>query len=535
MARARVGFVPHGEEYKAGAADLTRRSARLFIGRRARYTTEVRWLVLGSAAAAMALLAGPIAPAGAAPPVAAPAPTAPAPTAPAHPPPPPTVPPARRPPLTARDVAGAPRPDRARNQVEDDRSGARHLLWVPRALLFVPRWGLWLAASPVRGGLYGFERYGVGPRLRQLLSGNGPISVFPTVAREAGHGLTYGIGGGISHHVRANFLFGGEVRQVYDLRLVTHGLLGPRLDLELGGQIQRLQESQFFGIGNGDLEPAGMTSGVDPRVDATAVETRFDQENVRLELAADWVPLASLPALATHLTGAVFDKDLGSTGGSGLVDIAEVYDPEGLVGFDGGARYVYGEARAIYDDRATTSPFVSLAEPSTGWKLEGFAGYAHGLGTDPSRYLRYGVDLQRHIDLYMGDRVLVLRAYLEGVTADLDEIPFTELPRLGGSRLLRGYARNRFRDRSVTAFSVEYRYPVSRYLGAFAFVDGGGAWRRLGDFDPAALHPGYGAGIQLHTAELFLTRFLVAGGDDGITFYLSFSPSSELKLTTHQW
>jgi len=370
--------------------------------------------VLGSAAAAMALLAGPIAPAGAAPPVAAPAPTAPAPTAPAHPPPPPTVPPARRPPLTARDVAGAPRPDRARNQVEDDRSGARHLLWVPRALLFVPRWGLWLAASPVRGGLYGFERYGVGPRLRQLLSGNGPISVFPTVAREAGHGLTYGIGGGISHHVRANFLFGGEVRQVYDLRLVTHGLLGPRLDLELGGQIQRLQESQFFGIGNGDLEPAGMTSGVDPRVDATAVETRFDQENVRLELAADWVPLASLPALATHLTGAVFDKDLGSTGGSGLVDIAEVYDPEGLVGFDGGARYVYGEARAIYDDRATTSPFVSLAEPSTGWKLEGFAGYAHGLGTDPSRYLRYGVDLQRHIDLYMGDRVLVLRAYLEG-------------------------------------------------------------------------------------------------------------------------
>lgn len=497
---------------------------------RARYTEPVRGPRLGALAAV--LLAGPLA--AAQPPVPPGAPIA---------QPPEEVPVPERTsiqePLTARDVAGAPRPDRARNQITDDRAAARHLLWIPRGLLLVPRWGLWLAASPVRGGLYAFERHGVGPRLRRLFSGDGPVSVFPTVARESGHGLTYGVGGGVGRHVRANFLFGGEVRQVYDLRLRTRGLLGPRIDLELGGQVQLLRESQFYGIGNRDLEPAAGAMDIDAAADPTAVETRFDQRNLRLELAADGTPLAALPSLAARLTAAYLVKDIDSTDPEELpasyTDIAEVYDTAELTGFAGGARYGYGEARAIWDDRVVTNPHASAAGPSTGWKLEGFAGYAHGLEDDPSRYLRYGLDVQRYLDLYLGDRVLLLRAYLEGVTADVNDVPFTELPRIGGSRLLRGYARNRFRDRHVVASSVEYRWPVSRFLGAFAFVDAGAALRRLDDLDPSELHPGYGAGVQLHTAELFLTRFLVATGDDGLTFYLSFSPSSELKLTTHQW
>jgi hypothetical protein len=399
-------------------------------------------------------------------------------------------------------------------------------------VLFVPRWGLWLAASPVRGGLYVVQRYGLDERLRRLFSGNGPVSVFPSVAREAGHGLTYGVGAGISRYVRGNFLFGGEVKQIYELRLKTDRLLGDDLEVELAAQLQLLRESLFFGIGNGDIEPAAMNTGIDAQADPTAVETRFDQQNLRVELFADWRPLRHL---STRTAAAFFDKDLSSVDGDSPVDVAAVYDPASLVGFDDGVRYLYGELRAIYDDRVTTNPFASLAQPSHGWKLEGFAGLAEGLEDDPSRYLRYGLDLQRYFDLYLGDRILLLRAYIEGVTAGIDDIPFTELPRLGGSRLLRGYARNRFRDRTVTAFSVEYKYPVSRTFAAFAFVDGGGAWRRLSDFDAGELHPGYGAGIQLHTANLFLTRFLVAGGDDGLTFYLSFSPSSELKLTTHQW
>ena len=434
---------------------------------------------------------------------------------------------------SASDVAGAPRPDQARNAVKDERSAARKLLWIPRAILFLPRWGLWLAVSPIRAGLYAFDRYGVGDRLRRLLSGNGPIALYPSVARESGHGLTYGVGAGVGHYLRGNFLFGGEVRQLYELRLHSHRLLGEGLELEVIGALQLLGESYFFGIGNDDLQVAGTTSGVDARTDSTAVTTRFDQEIRRLEIAAEWRPRAHVTA---RPTAAIIDKHYSSVDAGGrLVDIATVYDPATLVGFEDGTRYLYGELRLDYDDRVTTNPFVSLALPATGWKVDGFVGYAAGLAKDPSRYLRYGLDVQRYFDLYLGDRILLLRASLEGVTAGLDDIPFTELPRLGGSRLMRGYRRNRFRDRTTTAFSVEYRYPINRQFGAFVFLDAGGAWRRLRDFDPTALHPGYGAGVQLHTAELFLTRFLVAAGDDGVTFYLSFTPSADVRLTTHAW
>lgn len=431
--------------------------------------------------------------------------------------------------LTAREVADAPRPDQARNLLHGDRSRARHLLWVPRAILFVPRWALWIAAAPVRGGLYAFEYYGLNDRLRRLFSGNGPVAVYPSVARESGHGLTYGIGAGVRKYVRANFLFAGEVRQVYELRFMSDQLLGEELELELAGHVQLLDDALFFGIGNRDLESPPMPGGIDPR--AAAVETRFDQDILRTELSGSWRPRSWLTARAT---AAYLDKSFSRVDEESI-DLATVYDPGRLVGFEDGVHHGYGELRAVYDDRTSTNPFASLAQPATGWKLEGFAGYAHGFAGDPSETLRYGLDVQRYLDLYLGDRILVLRAYLEGVTADIDDIPFTELPRLGGSRLMRGYARNRFRDRSVTALTVEYRFPISRTFSAFAFLDAGGAWRKLADFDPRELHPGYGGGIELHTAELFLTRFLVGAGDDGITFYLSFTPSSQLQLTTHQW
>jgi hypothetical protein len=437
------------------------------------------------------------------------------------------------PPLTASDVADAPRPDAARNLVRDDRSAARHLLWAPRALLWVPKWGLWLAASPVRGGLYAYEAYGLNERIRRLFSGEGFFTIYPSLARESGHGLTYGVGAGLSHYVRGNFLFGGEVRRIYELRLKTDELLGKEFELELAGQIHQLDESLFFGIGNDDLVAAEMQTGVDARTDDTAVSTRFDQDILRGELFGEWRPLSWL---TTRATAAYIKKDYDAVeAGADRVPVGEVYDTDSLVGFAGGARFGYGELRAIYDDRESTNEFASLAQPATGWKLEAFGGYAHGFEDDPSRYLRYGLDVQRYFDLYHGDRVLLLRAYLEGVTADVDEIPFTELPRVGGSRLVRGYARNRFRDLRATGFTAEYRYPISRTISAFVFVDGGGAWRKLTDFDPTELHPGYGGGIQLHSAQLFLTRFLIGAGDDGVTFYLSFSPSSQLQLTTHQW
>ena len=430
-------------------------------------------------------------------------------------------------PLSARDVRDAPRPDRARN-LEPGKPGlVRRVLWLPRAILYLPRWVLRLLAAPLRGGMYLFDRYGVSERLRRLLSGGGPITAFPSIQRESGFSATYGIGARVGPHLKGIFLFGGEIKQIYSGRVRSADLFGKKLELWLQLELQLLKNSRFFGIGNSVLGDVG--TGIDAIAGTRAREARFDQDILYLAFGIDWQPHDRLTANAEI---ARIDREYRSPLDRGFVDIAEAYDTDSLVAFERGARYAYGELRIAYDDRVQTNPYVSLAQPSRGWKLDGFAGYAHNIAGGRPDYLRYGLDLQRYFDLYRGDRILTLRARMEGVSADIDEIPFSELPRLGGSRIMRGYPRGRFRDRLVTALSIEYKYPINRFASAFLFVDAGGAWRQLADVDATDLHLGYGGGVQLHTADLFLTRVLVGGGEDGVVVYVSFTPSSEVERTT---
>ena len=145
-----------------------------------------------------------------------------------------------------------------------------------------------------------------------------------------------------------------------------------------------------------------------------------------------------------------------------------------------------------------------------------------------------GWDLQRYINLYRGDRILLLRAQLEGVIAPPRKIPFVDYPRLGGSRLLRGYVRGRFRDRVLGVSAVEYRYPISENFAGFAFLDAGSVWRRVSNVSLGDIKLGYGGGLQMHTYRRFLMRVQLAGGEDGVVFNLSFNPAERIKRRTQR-
>ena len=123
---------------------------------------------------------------------------------------------------------------------------------------------------------------------------------------------------------------------------------------------------------------------------------------------------------------------------------------------------------------------------------------------------------------------MILRGYLEAVTGDLGEIPFVDLPRLGGSTFLRGYDRDRFRDKIATLYTVEYNYPMAGNLSAFIFTDAGRVYE---DYDNVTdqgfedLHVGFGGGIQGHTKNTFIMRASLASSIDGDVFFnLSFDP-----------
>jgi outer membrane translocation and assembly module TamA len=173
------------------------------------------------------------------------------------------------------------------------------------------------------------------------------------------------------------------------------------------------------------------------------------------------------------------------------------------------------------DTLAVGAPWISPGAPSRGTRASAFVGAAAGASGDRTRYVRYGLDAIQYFDLYRGDRVLLVRVHGEGVAARSDEdIPFTDLPRLGGPQFLRGYARDRFRDRVAVLGSIEYRYPIWRELSGFLFVDAG---RVAPGIDALSGHfrPGAGGGLELYSNEAFRMRTQLAGSSDGLFFHLA--------------
>jgi hypothetical protein len=102
----------------------------------------------------------------------------------------------------------------------------------------------------------------------------------------------------------------------------------------------------------------------------------------------------------------------------------------------------------------------------------GWTGFAPTLGSD-FRFGLAGMDARSNTPLGAG--VLALHVHAEAAHG---AAPFTLLPKLGGSRLLRGCREGRFRDDRLGVVEAEYGFPV---VGRFGGVVFGGA----GDVAPA--------------------------------------------------
>jgi outer membrane protein assembly factor BamA len=108
-----------------------------------------------------------------------------------------------------------------------------------------------------------------------------------------------------------------------------------------------------------------------------------------------------------------------------------------------------------------------------------------------------------------------MRFAVEGIVDSDGDIPFTELPRLGGAGLLRGYRSGTFRDRTLGIATLEYRYPIHANLAGELFVEAGKVARSIpvltnGD----DWHVGYGGGLIVHTRTGVKFRIDLAYGDD---------------------
>lgn len=129
-----------------------------------------------------------------------------------------------------------------------------------------------------------------------------------------------------------------------------------------------------------------------------------------------------------------------------------------------------------------------------------------------------GVLELRHFAPLPGGLVLGLHGYGEAVTG---AAPFTLLPRLGSTRMLRGIREGRYRDRVGWAVQSELRAPLWRRISGVAFGAVGDVAPRLGALrvDDPKLAGGLGLRYRL-TDEGANIRMDVAGSALGVQFYV---------------
>ncbi len=391
------------------------------------------------------------------------------------------------------------------------------MLFVPRAVLFVPNMVLKAGFYPVQKLLGVLDEYKVIERVDAFLHNDAHTAgVLPTFSFQTGYGPTFGATifhedlFGHGEKVSLNAGFGGVVSQGYQLLFSADRLRGTRLWLEGRLGFTARPGQLFYGLGD---PPTGVVgSNLDPR--AGAIETRYATERY-LTLLRVGVTLGK-PGALTKLGVTVSHNFRDGLPDESSNSVETVYDTSKIAGFDEVFNTLEIEANLIVDTRNRN------AQTSSGFALEAFGGGA--VPIEGFTYWHYGVEASAYIDLYGGSRVLLLRGAVEAVDGDDAEIPFVELPRLGGAYDLRGYIEDRFRDKRAAVFSAEYHWPIHELVMGELFIDAGRVGRTYDDvFGGDAWEQwrlGYGGGVIITTKKSVMFRLDLAYGDS-LQFFFS--------------
>jgi outer membrane protein assembly factor BamA len=140
-------------------------------------------------------------------------------------------------------------------------------------------------------------------------------------------------------------------------------------------------------------------------------------------------------------------------------------------------------------------------------------------------FTRIDAELEQHFSAWKRQRVLTLRAIASATTADPgNDVPFYLQPTLGGSRVLRGFVTDRFRDRNVAALQAEYGWDLLPFVSAVAFAEAGTTAARWQDLDTRQLRKDYGIGLRFGSARTVALRTDVAfGSGEGTRLTMRFN------------
>lgn len=411
--------------------------------------------------------------------------------------------------------------DAVRNWEEEPGVDATDVaLFLPRALLWLPRMTLKLLFIPFDQLLKLIDRYALIEQTIDFFCNDARSAcVFPVVSVLG----DFGLGGGVSAYHNDLFdhgetlslsaLFGGRVAQSYQLSFKADRAFGTRLWLESLVRYEQQPGQRFLGIGN-PAEGSASDSGLGAR--ERSVDTRFSEDRflgllrTGVTLGDEWLTQLGVTFIYNNRQFGPEKRDFAQP------SIETVYDTSTVPGFRDSINSVELNANLILDTR-------DKAGPSSGFFFEAFGGGA--VPIDNRSWGHYGAEATVFVNLYRA-RMLAFRTVFEGVEGNVDDIPFVELPRLGGTQRLRGYRQDQFRDKLSFLGMVQYNYPVQQYvMGELFFEVGkvGRSGKELFIKNRSDWQFSGGLGFIIHSGGGTVARFDVAYGD-GVRIHFALSP-----------
>jgi hypothetical protein len=200
--------------------------------------------------------------------------------------------------------------------------------------------------------------------------------------------------------------------------------------------------------------------------------------------------------------------------------IKTVYDPQGIfytqnvIGRNGYVASGIGPLIA-WDSRN------NAFSPSKGEYFQfSYLNYNKFLGSS-YKFNGYIIDARKYIKSF-SKNILALQLYGQFNNGN---VPFRNMPALGGPNLLRGYYMGRYRDKDAIVMQGEYRMPVYKRFGIVVFGGLGEVIDKLGNLSISGLKYSTGGGIRfaLKPKEKLNLRLDYAIGQksSGLYFYVS--------------
>lgn len=188
-----------------------------------------------------------------------------------------------------------------------------------------------------------------------------------------------------------------------------------------------------------------------------------------------------------------------------------------LAGFTSGYQIIEPRLTFALDTRHEDLNFSR----GTGVRFEGQTAFAIDVNYPDYRWYRAGGELIGFWDLGFG-QVLGSSIYYEGLVnvgnpseaGDRPEVPFYELPYMGGSDQMRGFLPRRLIGHNAIAYKFEYTYPISWGVDATIFASIGNTFERLSEWHIEKNYLTYGLALRLAENRVFSIEALLGWGSN---------------------